>query len=109
MDKQAKIDEFKKEFADEIDGVNISVEKLKQLKVSSSVLEAETLLRKVFGDELYTAKKKEENISGEKEIVKLSEDDMSFDGQVREICEELEDVDFENSVAMFVLQINDGE
>ena len=108
MDKQAKIDEFKKEFAEEIDGVNVSVEKLKQLKVSSSVLEAETLLRKVFGDELYTSKKKEEKVLGEKEIVKLSEDDMSFDGQVREICEELEDVDFDNNVAMFVLQI-DGE
>lgn len=108
MDKQAKIDEFKKEFAEEIDGVNVSVEKLKQLKVSSSVLEAETLLRKVFGDELYTPKKKEEKVLGEKEIVKLSEDDMSFDGQVREICEELEDVDFDNNVAMFVLQI-DGE
>lgn len=108
MDKQAKIDEFKKEFADEIDGINVSVENLKQLKVSSSVLEAETLLRKVFGDEIYTQKKKEEKVFGEKEIVKLSEEDMSFDGQVREICEDLEDVDFDNSVAMFVLQI-DGE
>ena len=47
--------EFKKEFADDIDSVDISVEKLKKLKISSSVLEAETLLRKVFGDDGFNA------------------------------------------------------
>lgn len=109
MSKQDCLEEFKKEFADDIDSVNISIEKLKQLKISSSVLEAETLLRKVFGDEIYTPKKKEENVTGEKEIVKLSEDDMSFDGEVREICENLEDLDFEGKVAMYVLKLDAGE
>ena len=109
MSKQDCLEEFKKEFADDIDSVNISIEKLKQLKISSSVLEAETLLRKVFGDEIYTPKKKEEKVTGEKEIVKLSEDDMSFDGEVREICENLEDLDFEGKVAMYVLKLDAGE
>jgi hypothetical protein len=109
MDKQNRLDEFKKEFAEDIDSVNISIEKLKKLKISSSVLEAETLLRKVFGDEIYTPKKKEEKVTGEKEIVKLSEDDMSFDGEVREICENLEDLEFDGSSAMFLLKIDIGE
>ena len=109
MDKLLKLDEFKKEFAEDIDSVNVSIEKLKQLKISSSVLEAETLLRKVFGDEIYVPKKKEENVTGEKEIVKLSEDDMSFDGEVREICENLEDLEFEGSCAVFLLKLDAGE
>lgn len=109
MDKLLKLDEFKKEFAEDIDSVNVSIEKLKQLKISSSVLEAETLLRKVFGDEIYVPKKKEENVTGEKEIVKLSEDDMSFDGEVREICENLEDLEFEGSCAGFLLKLDTGE
>ena len=109
MDKQNSLDEFKKEFADDIDSVNITVEKLKQLKISSSVLEAETLLRKVFGDEIYTPKKKEEKVTGEKEIVKLSEDDMLFDGEVREICENLEDLEFEGKTALYILKLDAGE
>lgn len=109
MDKLLKLDEFKKEFAEDIDSVNVSIEKLKQLKISSSVLEAETLLRKFFGDEIYVPKKKEENVTGEKEIVKLSEDDMSFDGEVREICENLEDLEFEGSCAVFLLKLDAGE
>lgn len=109
MDKLLKLDEFKKEFAEDIDSVNVSIEKLKQLKISSSVLEAETLLRKVFGDELYVPKKKEENVTGEKEIIKLSEEDMSFDGEVREICENLEDLEFEGSCAVFLLKLDTGE
>ena len=109
MSKQNCLDEFKKEFADDIDSVDISVEKLKKLKISSSVLEAETLLRKVFGDEIYAPKKKEEKVTGEKEIVKLSEDDMTFDGEVREICENLEDLDFEGKAAIYILKLNAGE
>ena len=109
VDKQNCLDEFKKEFADDIDSVDISVEKLKKLKISLSVLEAETLLRKVFGDEIYAPKKKEEKVTGEKEIVKLSEDDMSFDGEVRDICENLEDLDFEGKVAMYILKLDTGE
>ena len=58
MDKQNSLDEFKKEFADDIDSVNITVEKLKQLKISSSVLEAETLLRKVLVTKFTLQKRK---------------------------------------------------
>ena len=36
MDKQNRLDEFKKECAEDIDSVNISIEKLKKLKISSS-------------------------------------------------------------------------
>ena len=108
MDKQAKLEEFKREFSDEIDSVNISVEKMKKLKISPSVLEAETLLRKVFGDEIYVPKKIEEKVTGEKEVVKLSEDDMSFDGQVREICDTLEDFEFDNNSATLIARMNVG-
>ena len=109
MDKQAKLSEFKKEFAEDIDTVNISVELLKKRKVHSSVLEAETLLRKVLGDEIYVPKKHEEKITGEKEIIKLTEDDMVFDGQVRELCDNIVDVEFDNNLGMLLSKMNAEE
>ena len=55
------------------------------------------------------AKKKEEKISGEKEIVKLTDEDMVFDSQVRELCENIEDNNFDNSVATILSKVNIGE
>ena len=109
MNKQAKIDEFKKEYAEEISTIKIDIEHLKKRKISSSVLEAETHLRKVFGDEIYVPTKKEEKISGEKEIVKLTDEDMVFDSQVRELCENIVDNEFDNAVATLLSKVNLGE
>lgn len=109
MDKQEKLNEFKKEFADEIDSINIDVDYLKKKKVSTSVLEAETLLRKVFGDEIYIQKKFSEKVSGEKEIVKLTEDDMIFDGQVKEVCDNIADAEFDNKLGFLLSKINNEE
>lgn len=109
MDKQEKLNEFKKEFAEDIDSISISIDQLKKRKVSTSVLEAETFLRKALGDEIYIPKKVSENISGEKEIVKLTEDDMVFDSQVRDICENIADVDFDNKLGILLSKINSEE
>ena len=109
MDKQDRLNEFKKEFADDIDSVSIGVEFLRKRKVSMSVLGAETLLRKVFGDEIYMPKKFSENVSGEKEIVKLTEEDMAFDAQVRELCENIVDNDFDNNLGVLSSKLNSEE
>ena len=106
MDKKAKINEFKKEFAEEIDKTYINIEDLKKNKISSSVLEAETMLRKIFGDEIYSPKKFNEEITGEKEIVKLTEEDVSFDSQVRDICENIADAEFDNNLGVFLSKVN---
>ena len=55
------------------------------------------------------SKKVEEKITGEKEIVKLTEEDMSFDAQVREICENIEDNDFDNNVGLLLSKVSHGE
>lgn len=109
MDKQARLNEFKKEFQEEIESVGVGVETLKKCKVPSSVLEAEVLLRKVFGDEIYVPKKKEEALTGEKEVVKLTEEDMALDNQVREICESLIDENFDNNVGVILAKLNSEE
>ena len=108
MDKHLKLEEFKKEFSEELENVSVSVDDLKKRKIASSVLAAETFLRKIFGDELYVEQKKESVVTGEKEIVKLSEEDMSFDAQVREICDSIEDYEFDNNVGTLVSKANIG-
>lgn len=104
-----KLEEFKKEYLDEINAAVVSLEDLKKYKVPNNVLEAEVVLRKVFGDEIYVPKKTEEKIDGEKEILKLSEEDISFDNEVREICENLLDDSFESGVSVLVSKLNSGE
>ena len=106
MDNQLKFKEFKKEFDDEISEMTVDVELLRKMKVSSSILEAEVFLRKIFGDEIYIPKKKEEKLTGEKEIVKLTEEDMAFDTQVREMCENVADIEFDNNVGLLMARIS---
>ena len=106
MDKQAKFNEFKKEYFEDIELINVSVEELKKCKIPSSVFEAEVSLRNLFGDEIYVPKKTDESITGEKEIVKLTEEDMALDNQVMEICDSLIDVDFDNNVGVLLSKVN---
>ena len=106
MDKISKLNEFKKEHFEDIESEIVSVDNLKKIKVSSSVLQAEVLLRKVFGDEIYVPEKREEVITGEKEIVKLTEEDMVLDNQVREICDTIEDSVFDNNVGVLLAKVN---
>lgn len=108
MEKQ-NLDEFKKEFSEEIDFEDVSLDDLKKHKISSNVLESEVVLRKVFGDEIFVPKKTEEKIEGEKEIIKLSEEDIAFDSKVREICENLLDDNFEAGVSVLLSKVNNGE
>lgn len=100
-----KINLFKKEFLDEINSQKVSVDDLKKNKISNSVLSAEITLRKVFGDEIYAEKREENSISGEKNIVKLSEEDIAFDSGVREICENLTDQQFDSNVMYLLSKI----
>lgn len=109
MEKDGQLKEFKKEFSDEISKTNVSVDDLKKQKVPLSVLEAEVALRKVFGDEIYVPKKAEDKIVGEKEIIKLSEEDIAFDSEVRELCDNLADNNFDAAVGVVLSKIELGE
>lgn len=109
MDKFEKLNEFKKEYLGDIDAVEVSVDDLKKYKVPTSVLEAEVVLRKVFGDEIFVRKKVEENLTGEKEVVKLTEEDMFLDVQVREICDNLADANFDNNIGVLLSKVDLGD
>lgn len=102
-----KIKLLKKEFQEEIDNEKVDITQLRKNKISNSVLSAEITLRKVFGDEIFVPKKTEETIGGEKTIVKLSEEDISFDSRVRELCEELPDAKFDANVSVVLSKISE--
>ena len=109
MEKQSKLVKFKKEFAEEINASSVSIEELIRAKVSKEVLNAEVALRKVFGDEIYKRKLVDEKIEGEKTVIKLSDEDISFDSEVRDICEGLIDADFEMGVNVLLAKIAEKE
>lgn len=109
MEQIEKLNNYKKEFADEIDESLVSIEELKKLKISVDTLAAEVLLRKIFGDEIYQAKKAEEKIGGEKEIVKLDEEDIKFDARVRDICDNISDFEFDSNIGAMLLKVSQEE
>ena len=109
MEKQSRIVKFKKEFAEEINASNINVDALRDSKVSKEVLNAEVSLRKVFGDEIFERKVENENIDGEKEVFKLNDEDIAFDSEVQQICDDLVDMDFEMSVNVLLSKIAEQE
>lgn len=109
MKKENQNEMFKKEFSDEIDKTKVTIEDLKKHKVPVSVLEAEVILGRAFGDEIYIPKRTNDAVEGEKEIVKLTESDIAFDSQVRELCENLEDSEFDSNVSSILSKIDYGE
>lgn len=109
MEKQSYLSKIKKEFLEEISATDVSVDALKEANVANSILQAEVSLRGVFGDEIYERKTQAEEIVGEKTVIKLNEDDLSFDSQVQEICENLLDVEFDSAVNVLISKITDQE
>ena len=109
MEKQSNISKFKKEFQSEINASKVSLEILKNSKIPNEALEAEVFLRKVFGDEIFERKLENFNIEGEKEIIKLNEDDLSFDTEVQQICENLVDPNFDAGLNVVLAKIAEQE
>ena len=109
MEKQESLCRFQKEFLEEIRETKLDVQNLKRAKVSDDILGAEIALRKVFGDEIYEKTKAEEDVFGEKSVIKLTEDDISFDSEVQKICDELIDVNFETGVNVILSKITEME
>lgn len=101
MEKE-QFERFKKEFAEDIEEEQVTIEILKKNKISSDILQAEVRLHKVFGDEIYLQEKKEEALNGEKEIIKLSETDIAFDNEVRKICDEIDNSEFDSKVSQIL-------
>ena len=109
MEKQSNLSSFKREFADEINAVEVNIDALKSVKIPSEVFEAEISLRKVFGDEIFERNVQTDNIVGEKEIIKLNEEDLTFDSEVQKICEDLVDPNFDAGVNVILAKITEAE
>lgn len=109
MTSKDALNEFKKEFSEEIAQYSVTIEDLKRHKISPNLLQAELKLHKIFGDEIYVHKKIEEKIDGEKEVIKLSESDIAFDSHVREICDNLSDGDFDSKMGVILNKFLNGE
>lgn len=108
MEKQDNLKKFQKEFLEEICEKELDIVSLKKAKVSDDVLASEIALRKAFGDEIFEKPKVSEEVDGEKNIVKLTEEDISFDSEVQKICDNLVDVDFETGVNIILSKIEEG-
>ena len=102
MTKVDELEQYKKEFYEEIRNIDVKVADLRALKISDKVLASEVSLRRMFGDVIYSEKFAEIEDSENKTIEKLNMGDIEFDGTVREICERVIDNKFDAEVDMFL-------
>lgn len=99
MDKKQNLSLFEKDNAYEINNCNVTIDQLKSAGVSVAVMSAETYLRRYYGDVIYSAG----HIDGEEEfsdkkIQKLGEEDMTIDKNYKQICEDIENSEFDKNL-----------
>ena len=100
-----ELNEYRKEFYEEIRAVDVQVKDLETLKISNKTLAAEVALRRRLGDEISVSRAIDANESEEKTIQKLDAQDIEFDGVVREICERSVDGEFDSEADRLVALI----
>lgn len=93
-----KIDDYKKEFYEEIRSINVKLEDLAGLKIPDKIFASEVVLRRVFGDEIPSVKFADIADGEEKKISKLDMQDVEFDASVRDVCERVVDSEFDSEV-----------
>ena len=99
MDKKQNLTLFEKDNAYEINNCNITIDQLKSAGVSVAVFSAETYLRKFYGDVIYSSSQVEgDEEFSDKKIQKLGEEDMSIDKNYKQICEDIENSEFDKSL-----------
>ena len=103
-----ELEEYKKEYYEEIRNINVQVENLSELKISNDVLAAEVALRRVFGDEIPNEKFDELDNDDNKAVSKLDAGDIEFDGTVRDICERVVDSKFDSELDILMTFVQEG-
>lgn len=101
-----ELNEYKKEFYEEIRAIDVQVKDLEALKISNKTLAAEVALRKRFGDEISISKAIEADENEEKTVAKLDTQDIEFDETIRDICERTIDSDFDSEVDLLMASIS---
>lgn len=102
-----EVEEYKKEYYEEIRNISVQVENLNELKISNEILAAEVSLRKVFGDEIPNEKFDELDNDENKAVSKLDAGDIEFDGTVREICERVVDQKFDSELDILMSYVHE--
>lgn len=99
MEKRENISLFEKDNSFEINNCDITIEQLKSAGVPMSVLSAETYLRKFYGDVIYSVNGEDgEEDASNKKVQKLGEEDMTIDKNYKQICEDIENSEFDKSL-----------
>ena len=103
MNIREELELFEKDNSYEINNFTIVIEQLQKARVSNFVLASEIYLRKFYGDEIYASKVvDEEDEQNEKKVQKLAEEDMGIDKDYKEICEDIDNSEFDKNLDEFL-------
>ena len=107
---EKNLEEFQKEFSEDIKAIDVTAQDLMDVGVTKNTLAGEVVLRKAFGDE-FVELKHTDNFKKETEtkITKIDEMDFEYNKVYNQVCNQLENSDFNRNLASLYAKIQAEE
>lgn len=95
---------FEKDNAYEINNYDVTVDQLKKIKIPDYVLSSEVYLREFYGDVIFSGVQSDAlDEQAKKKVQKIGEEDMSVDKQYRQLCEEIDNSEFDKKLDEIIM------
>lgn len=101
MDKKEIVKNLEKEFLEEINNFDVKISDLEKCGVSRKVFAIEDFLHECYGDEILK-NKLDDSVQGSSNIEKLSESEIDEDKIYRNICNDIENSEFDKNIDIII-------
>ncbi len=100
-----KLKLLKSEYVNELSRLRVTVGDLLNKKVPEDALKVESLLKSIYGDEIYKKQAKETILNNSERFVeKVSLDDISLNGSLKKVCELIDNSKFDETLDKLLRQ-----
>lgn len=105
-----KLEDYEKEYYDEILDEEVSVETLEKFGVKKKTLSKEVYLRSIYGDEIVLSKKDEELAKNAKKMIThLNEEELGLKSELAEIYKSIDNSSFDDDFDRLGIKLSGEE
>ncbi len=101
-----KLENFEKEYYDEIENSNVSIETLEKFGVTKKTLSKEVYLRGIYGDEIIVDKEQAKVTNGKKSITRLCEEELNLKGEFASIYGSIDNSSFDQNFDLLGIKLD---
>lgn len=102
-----ELENFEKEYYDEIENSNVSIETLEEFGVTKKALSKEVYLRDIYGDEIIVDKVQEKTTNnGKKSVTHLDEDELSLKSEFASIYDSIDGSSFDKNFDLLGIKLD---